>query len=177
VASTIATRADNFAWTIEGLTVGTYEIYATGDDNFDGTFDSLLESVGAYPTTTEVLAVPLVDEDVPVTGVDFAIRLRDVTLTPDGLGSACTEATKDEDCAGVRDFAPDIGCIETFPGGYCSRVCDDDVCGGNGRCDTLDCAGTPCKVCLQRCVADTQCRDGYLCVLDTCVPPGFDVPG
>jgi serine protease len=177
VSKTTATRADNFAFTITGLTVGDYEIYATGDDNFDGTFDSLLESVGAYPTTTEVQPVPLVDEDVPVTGVDFAIRLRDVTLTPDGLGAACTEATKEEDCAGVRDFAPDVGCIETFPGGYCSRFCDDTICGGNGRCDTLDCGGTPCKVCLQRCVSDTQCRDGYLCILDTCVPPGFDIPG
>jgi serine protease len=177
VARTLAVREDNFAWTIEGLAVGAYELYATGDDNFDGTFDSLRESVGAYPTTTGVEAVAVVDENVPVVGVDFAIRVRTIEIATDGLGAACSEATKNVDCAGVLEFAADVGCIESFPGGYCSRFCTDEQCGSGGRCDTLDCDGAPCQVCLQRCVADAQCREGYLCILDTCVPPGFDVPG
>lgn len=177
VARTLAVRGENFAWTLDQLAAGSYEIYATGDDNFDGTFDSLRESVGAYPTTTEVQAVVVADEEVPIVGIDFAIRLRAIERETHGLGATCTEASKDTDCAGVLEFGTDIGCIESFPGGYCSRFCDDDQCGAGGRCDTLECDGAPCKVCLQRCVSDTQCRDGYLCVIDTCVPPGFDVPG
>jgi len=177
VGAAIARRADDFAFTITGLTEGTYEIYAVGDDNFDGTFDSQLESVGAYPITTEIVPVVIEDEDVPVTGIDFAVRLRGVTAVENDVGSSCTEANKATACSAVADFAPDVGCIETFPGGYCSRFCDDNVCGANGLCDEVDCDGTPCKVCLQRCVSDAQCRDGYLCILDTCVPPGFDIPG
>jgi serine protease len=177
VGEAIATRDNNFAFTVSGLTVGTYEVYAIGDDNFDGTFDSQQESVGAYPITTEVQPVVIEDEEVPVEGIDFAIRLRQATLATDDVGAACTDATKLTACAGISAYAPDPECIETFPGGYCSRRCDDNVCGANGICDELDCEGTPCNVCLQRCVSDSQCRTGYICVLDTCVPPGFDVPG
>ena len=176
VGFAIASREDDFAFTIKGLKASSYEVYAVGDDNFDGTFDSQLESVGAYPITTEIVPVVVVDEDVPVTGIDFAVRLRAVTAVENDVGAACTEADEATSCARVADFAPDVGCIVTFPGGYCSRFCEDNVCGANGLCDEVDCDGTPCKVCLQRCVSDVQCRDGYLCILDTCVPPGFDAP-
>ncbi len=177
VGEAIALRDNNFTYSISGLSVGTYEVYAVGDDNFDGTFDAQQESVGAYPITTEVQPVVIEDEDTPVEGIDFAIRLRQATLADKNLGAPCQGASEVTDCAGVNDFAPDPQCIDTFPGGYCSRVCDDNVCGANGICEELDCGGTPCNVCLQRCVSDAQCRTGYICVLDTCVPPGFDIPG
>ena len=62
-------------------------------------------------------------------------------------------------------------------GGYCSRLCgDDDLCGVTAVCSRkLQCDGqTECAVCLQRCVSDVQCREGYLCDrFGTCTPEGF----
>ncbi len=169
----IALRANNFAYEIKGLTPGDYELFAVGDDNFDGTFDSQRESIGAFPITTEPQAVTIENVGDTVPDINFGVALRAVNRDKD-VGSPCTEANKQQTCSRILDTAPDVGCIEGFPGGYCSRFCDDNICGPNGRCDELECAGAPCKVCLQRCVSDSQCRDGYICVLDTCVPPGFD---
>ena len=42
-------------------------------------------------------------------------------------------------------------------------------------CESLDCEGEPCNVCLVRCASDSQCRfeEGYTCDRGECVPAGF----
>jgi serine protease len=172
VASARATRADDFAYEITGLPAGSYEVRAVGDDNNDGIFDSQFESVGAFPLTDSPQPVD-VDEDERVEDIDFGISPRFVITVDDGIGAPCADASSDTDCAGI-DFAPGASCITAFPGGYCSRLCDDGLCGPFGRCETLVCgAGEPCDVCLQTCVNTSQCRDGYACEFAACVPPGF----
>ena len=72
-------------------------------------------------------------------------------------------------------FTGDAECIQDFPGGYCSRVCDDGFCGAGASCEELDCGG-PCNVCLSTCVSETQCRDdeNYVCdPFGTCTPQVF----
>jgi uncharacterized protein (DUF2141 family) len=168
-----AARVDGFAYSLSGLPAGDYEVRAIGDDNGDGVFDAQFESVGAWPVSDGPRPVTL-EQDARVDGIDFAIAPRFVITVDNGVGAPCTADRSDEDCAGI-DFAPDPACIEGFPGGYCSRLCDDGECGPFARCDTLTCGnGEPCNVCLQKCVNSAQCRDGYVCVLQTCVPPGFD---
>ena len=174
VGTEVALRANGFTWSVSGLTVGSYEVYAVGDDNGDGTFDRVAESSGAYPLRDGVQQVVIEDEGTPVEEINFAVSLPFTPPTTDGVGGTCTPDTDTVDCAGVFDFAPDAGCIGGFPGGYCSRICDDGICGANARCDVLECEGEPCNVCLKTCVSDSQCRSGYLCVFDTCVPEGFD---
>jgi serine protease len=177
VGSTIAIAADGFAWKVGGLRPGTYEVYAVGDDNHDGTFDSRRESFGAWSSTATIEQVEIVDENVPVTGITFSVALQATPASTRGVGAPCTDdTTAPEECADILEFAPSVGCIVNFEGGYCSRFCqDDNICGPNARCDALSCPDVEdCGVCLQSCVSDSQCRDGYLCVLDTCVPIGFD---
>ncbi|MBM4279842.1 MAG: hypothetical protein FJ137_03535 [Deltaproteobacteria bacterium] len=173
MGTTEAARADGFAYTLTGLPAGDYEVRAVGDNNADGVFDAQFESVGAWPVSDGPRPVAL-EQDATVTGIDFAIAPRFVVTVDNGVGAPCAASTSDGDCAGI-DFAPDPACIDAFPGGYCSRLCDDGECGPFARCDTLTCGnGEPCNVCLQRCVDSAQCRSGYVCVLQTCVPPGFD---
>jgi serine protease len=177
VGSTIAIAADNFAWTVGALAPGTYEVYAVGDDNHDGTFDKQRESFGAWSSTTTIQPVEIVDENVPVKDITFSVALQATPVSTKGVGAPCTDdTTAPTECADILDFAPSVGCIVNFEGGYCSRFCqNDNICGPNARCDALSCPDVEnCGVCLQSCVSDSQCRDGYLCVLDTCVPVGFD---
>ena len=175
VGSAIAIASNNFAWSVGGLAVGTYEVYAVGDDNHDGTFDRQRESFGAWRSASTIEQVVIKDEEVPVGDVSFAVVLPPQQLSVRGVGATCNS---DEgaltECSDVLDFAPSAGCITNYPGGYCSRDCKDDgICGADGTCVVLGCgpAGDePCSVCLKNCVADSQCRDDYLCILNTCVP-------
>ena len=175
VGGATAIAGNNFAWTIGGLAAGSYEVYAVGDDNHDGTFDRQRESFGAWRGSTTVEQVVVKDEAVPVEGIDFPVVLPPQQLSVRGVGATCTS---DEgaltECSDILAFAPSAGCITNYPGGYCSRDCEDDsVCGGDGTCVVLGCGAdgqTPCSVCLKNCVADSQCRDDYLCILNTCVP-------
>ncbi|MDP2345275.1 MAG: S8 family serine peptidase [Deltaproteobacteria bacterium] len=171
---TLATRSAGFAYEITGLKAGIYEIYAVGDDNQDLIFDSQVESFGAFPLADGIKPVVLEANDSRVDGIDFVVALQSSFSLDNGVGAPCTDASSAVDCAGM-DFAPDAACIDTFFEGYCSRVCgEDNECGANGICDVLDCDGTPCALCLQRCVSDSQCRDGYECDrFGTCTPAGF----
>jgi serine protease len=173
-----AQRTNSFAYEITGLPDGVYEVRAVGDDNGDGTFDAQFESIGAWPDTGRPQTVTIDDEE-RVEEIDFAISPRFVVTVDNGVGAPCSLAQGHEnDCAGI-DFAPDAACIAAFPGGYCSRICDDGLCGGFARCETLTCGDddTLCNVCLQRCANSSQCREGYVCSLQTCVPVGFDDEG
>lgn len=60
-----------------------------------------------------------------------------------------------------------LGCVATFPGGYCSRVCEDGTCGAGAVC--IPDFGPP--LCLATCTRGTDCRDGYQCWAGTCRPP------
>ncbi len=175
VGSAVALAETGFAWSVGGLTAGSYEVYAVGDDNRDGTFDRQRESFGAYPIPDGIQQVVIEDEAVAVTGIDFPITLQVAELSTRGVGAPCTDDnTAATQCADILTFAPSVGCITSFDGGYCSRFCEDDnICGPTGRCEVLSCPGGECAACLQGCVADAQCRPGYLCVFDTCVPEGF----
>ncbi len=170
----LAERSNAFAYEIKGLKAGAYEIYAVGDDNQDLIFDSQVESFGAFPLADGIKTVTLEDNDSRVDDIDFVVALQSSFNIDNGVGAPCTDETSAVDCAGI-DFAPDAACIANFFEGYCSRVCEgDNLCGANGLCDVLDCGGTPCALCLQRCVSDSQCRDGYACdSFGTCTPSGF----
>jgi serine protease len=172
---TLAERANGFTYEITGLKAGIYEVYGVGDDNQDLIFDSQIESFGAFPLSDGVKPVLLEANDSRVDAIDFVVALQSSFDIDNGVGSPCTPDTSEADCSGI-DFAPDAACISTFTGGYCSRLCDgDNLCGANGVCDVLlECDGVPCGVCLQRCVSDSQCRDGYECDrFSTCTPAGF----
>ena len=174
----LAQRSNGFAYEIEGLKAGSYEVYAVGDDNQDLIFDSQIESFGAFPLADGIRAVILEANDSRVDDIDFVVALQSSFNIDNGVGSPCSPETSEVDCSGI-DFAPDAACISTFVGGYCSRICDgDNLCGANGICDVLlECDGVPCGVCLQRCVSDSQCRAGYECDrFSTCTPAGFTPP-
>ena len=172
---TLAERSNGFTYEITGLGAGVYEVYAVGDDNQDRIFDSQVESFGAFPLADGIKPVVLEANDSRVEAIDFVVALQSSFNIDNGVGSPCTPDSSATDCSGI-DFAPDAACIETFVGGYCSRLCDGDGnCGANGVCDVLlECDGVPCGVCLQRCVSDSQCRVGYECDrFSTCTPAGF----
>jgi hypothetical protein len=172
VAQTIAKREDGFAYTIANLREGDYYVYAVGDDNNDGTFSADVESFGAYPTR-DVPTKIHVDGKGRVEAIDFGIDSAFIVGIVGGVGAPCTDKN---DCT----FLPDADCIDSFTGGYCSRICDDPQCGTTGSCEQLQCtddAGNPFdyNVCLQKCVSDAQCRfdEGYTCDRGACVPAGF----
>lgn len=167
VASTLARRADGFAYELKDLRPGSYYVFAVGDDNLDGRFQAELESFGAWPR---------VDTREPVTLAETE-RRADIDITVDAAFALQVEGTVGSPCTndGACTFLPDAACIDTFASGYCSRICDDGACGPNGACAELDCGGEACKVCLARCTSDSQCRfsEGYVCDLGACVPADF----
>lgn len=90
----------------------------------------------------------------------------------ENLGVSCTANT---DCKGT-----DTRCITTstisgltYPGGFCTAGCAKDAdCGENGWCPlaALDAGVFPSPevqkgvtICLLKCEADTDCREGYIC--------------
>lgn len=169
VASATARRDQEFAYAIEGLPAGEYQVFAVGDDNQDGVYDAQRESTGAYPQSDAPEWVQL-DDDARVEGIDFSILGGFIPEVEGGVGSPCAD---DADCR----FAADAACITSFSGGYCSRLCDlDGVCGQGAACELLECDTGPCAVCLLQCVSDSQCRfgEGYLCdAYGTCTPDGL----
>ncbi len=171
IKSSVATRAERFRYSVEGLAKGSYFVFAVADDNRDGVFDATTESVGAYGGTREPTVLSVGDDEA-VAGIDFSITPRLITDIVGGVGVACDS---DSDCT----FAPDAICISEFDAGYCSRACDDGDCGGNGSCEVLSCAGVDCSYCLLRCANDAQCRfsEGYECdQFNTCAPASFNNP-
>lgn len=172
VASGLALRENGYAWEITGLRPGEYFVFAVADDNRDGLFSGNVESIGAYPRNDEPTPVK-VEANKRTEGIDITLTSSFITDIVGGVGAPCNDAN---DCT----FAPDADCIDTFEGGYCSRICDDGSCGANGACETLECnAGEPCNVCLVRCSNDNQCRfaEDYVCDLGSCVPSSFAVGG
>jgi serine protease len=160
-------RSQQFQFRIEGLNPGRYVVVAVGDDNNDGLFDPQTDSFGAWPVASQPEPID-VAENVVVQGVSFGLQ-RGFAVGDGAVGAGCTNNL---DCG----FAPDAECIPGpgFPGGYCSRVCDDGFCGAGASCELLDCDGTPCNVCLERCIEGAQCRGGYVCdEFQTCTPDGF----
>jgi serine protease len=170
VGAGIARRENDFAYSIQGLRPGSYFVFAVGDDNRDGVFSADFESFGAYPTRTAPEAIRITGDEV-VPDIDIVIDASFVADIVGGVGAPCNDAS---DCT----FAPDADCIDTFEGGYCSRLCDDGRCGENAACEQLTCSGDqPCNVCLVRCANDNQCRfaESYVCDLGACVPEGFAI--
>ena len=108
------------------------------------------------------------DENQLVKGVDFALSFSTDTLVQ-GVGAPCQI---DADCS----FFSDGECILDWPGGYCSRFCDDGYCGEGGICVELECGDGPCSICLAGCDTSSECRTqaGYTCdTFSTCTPSGF----
>ena len=77
---------------------------------------------------------------------------------PKKNGSACETNTV---CEGL--------CLLGMPDGLCTSVCFGDIipCGSNEVCTWI--VGD--NYCLQSCVEDSSCRDGYVCLSGACRPP------
>jgi serine protease len=165
--STYARRSEAFDWRLDELTSGSYYVFAVGDDNNDGVFDSETESFGAYPNTASPQPITVIENQL-VKGVDFALSFSNGTLV-EGVGTPCQV---DSDCS----FFTDGECIIEWPGGYCSRYCDDGNCGLGGICVEIECGDELCSICLSGCNTDADCRSnaGYVCdAYNTCTPSGF----
>ncbi len=166
---TKALRQQNFVWRMDGVLPGTYYVFAVGDDNNDGIFDPQRESFGTWPLTSNPEPIE-VGEAQNFTGIEFGLS---GGFRIDGEGAAGGPCTDALDCT----FAGDAECLDAWPGGYCTRTCDDGFCGAGASCEILECgAGVPCNVCLSACVSEGQCRadEGYLCdPFGTCTPEGF----
>lgn len=163
----VARSDDDFAFRFEGLEAGLYYVYAVGDDNNDGEYDQNRESLGMWKVVSA--PEPLeVDGVTTYTGVEFGLE---GGFRLEGVGAVGQPCGNNLDCT----FTGDAECITDWPGGYCSRTCDDGFCGAGASCEELDCGG-PCNVCLSTCVSDTQCRgdEAYICdPFGTCTPEGF----
>ena len=82
------------------------------------------------------------------------------------IGDSCID---DFDCGndGLTFCIPEEsgGQPTGFPGGYCSRLCDMELCPGNAACiEAQTTGGEIINICLRSCSA-TQCRMGYQCSL------------
>jgi hypothetical protein len=93
----------------------------------------------------------------------------------DGIvGNACTG---DTDCGGVAMSCTTttrgaMGTTTTYPEGYCSARCIEDIdCGAGGVC-VGGFAGIAAGNCYKACAADSACRTGY-----RCAATGFMVMG
>lgn len=66
------------------------------------------------------------------------------------------------------ECASGLACVADarFPGGYCSATCADGMCAGEADCEIA--AGA--SLCLARCEATADCRDGYQCWRGNCHP-------
>jgi serine protease len=180
VQSQVVDRVSNFAYRFGDVLPGRYEVIGVGDDNADRVFDSLRESFGAYPQETASLEEKTIvlgnNEDR--TGVDFAVSVRaiDPQARDFTVGAPCTPNTAVVDCANlVSEANPDPACISTWEGGYCTMVCDaQNPCPSGSVCQQLVCGDEGCSACLQLCVSDFQCREGYRCdEFGNCTPQGF----
>jgi hypothetical protein len=79
---------------------------------------------------------------------------------PPGEGADGDLCTADGDCAGLFCVLEEWG----WPGGYCSGYCDaSSPCAGGGICASDD-------TCNSACETDTDCREGYMCTPEGCLP-------
>src|SRR5690606_21618187 len=69
---TKALRPQSFEWRMEGLSPGTYYVFAIGDDNNDGIFDPQRESFGAWPLTSGPTPIE-VEEAKNYKGIEFGL--------------------------------------------------------------------------------------------------------
>jgi serine protease len=175
----VATAANDFAFSFADLPSGLYEVHAVGDDDKNGVYDPLLESVGVYPEFTSPLeekAITLAAGDAR-NDIRFSVRVRpvDPAIRNGGVGAPCEDATQDDDCSVVP--AATRNCITSFERGYCTMECDaNNLCPQGAVCAQLQCGDEPCNLCLQTCSSDFQCRntENYRCDdCGTCVPAGL----
>lgn len=87
------------------------------------------------------------------------------------LGSCCN---KNSDCGYLV-------CLQSFPGGYCSRDCGEDhKCPEGGFCLVFESANNqqPNTICLMGCASgQPPCRNGYTCRLVDEIKSPVCVPG
>lgn len=105
------------------------------------------------------------------------------------IGAACTADTECTAVAGSTCYTTlgiPGGPSVTFPGGFCSKVCDaqgsGDECGDEAGCASIGQSGgrisTTLTMCTPPCASDTECRsaEGYKCLqilpgIGVCTPP------
>lgn len=75
-----------------------------------------------------------------------------------GYGDACDTVRCAEGLSCVQD--------ERFPGGYCTTPCEDGMCPPEAACEPTS---SP-PLCLARCTAAGDCREGYQCWRGSCRP-------
>lgn len=75
------------------------------------------------------------------------------------VGGACDEGA---------DCEAGLVCVreDAFPGGACSRECDDGACPEGAVCAEWN----DVSLCLAACAAHEDCRDGYQCLAGACAP-------
>lgn len=83
----------------------------------------------------------------------------DPMATPGGIGAACS---------GGAECMDGLSCVRDarYPGGYCTRVCEDGECPSGASCD----AATSPPFCLSACGSGGECREGYQCWRGACRP-------
>lgn len=96
-----------------------------------------------------------------VTGVDAGL-----------VGASCQ---RDDDCGDVNVAfcipEESQGQSTGFVGGYCSQFCEVQSCPAGAECvDAEGGNGEVVRVCLASCVATAQCRAGYFCDQQFCLP-------
>lgn len=88
------------------------------------------------------------------------------------VGSGCSD---DIACGndGISFCIPESsgGMPTGFVGGYCSRFCDNVSCPAKSTCvEAQNSGGNIVHICLAACVTEAECRMGYGCDQDVCVP-------
>ena len=78
-----ARRSEGFTWRIDGLTAGQYYVFAVGDDNNDGVYDSNSESFGAYPNTATPKPITVTANQL-AKGVNFALSFSTGSISQGG---------------------------------------------------------------------------------------------
>jgi len=106
-------------------------------------------------------------------GTQVCTNFRCVDSPAGGLGAACMESTEcgnDPTGAAYTCTTQDLALGTTFPGGYCSNLCislllpcPEGTCSGN-----IDSNGI--GTCLKNCSSNGDCRTGYRCSNNTCIP-------
>jgi len=166
---------DEFAgwdYTLFNLEPGSYLVMGLSDDDNDAVFEDH-EGIGVYPSVQEPQLINVAVGQTN-TAVDFlvapGVALEDIGAGNGDIGAACETSA---DCAGG------LYCDRSFfPGGYCSTSCSGDVpCPAGSACFCLATSQGGCDdgICLQTCMASSECRedDGYVCDADmTCYPSG-----
>jgi hypothetical protein len=90
-------------------------------------------------------------------------------------------------CSSNAACGSDGLCIGDWPDGYCTKECSSDQdCAGQGWCYTLNSGQGKINICLDACITNAECRNGYTCQGDSgatvCYPgessgPTTTIPG